>query len=127
MQAKTLLLADEWKNLVRLICQREYIVLHPMLIIMADCMALCSAVTGQFSYDTQEWRPNFWAKLNIELFEFNIVCNNINEISIMNNYTMYYITSTTNIITGRTFMDHSIILLPAIELLPVTSLHDSLH
>ena len=126
MQAKTLLF-DELKNLVRLICQREYIVLHPMLIIMVDSMALCSAVAGQFSYDRQAWRPNFWAKLNIELFEFNIVCNNINEISIMNNYTMYCITSTANVIRGRTFMDHSIILLLAIELLPVTSLHDSSH
>ena len=120
MQAKTLLVADELKNLVRLICQREYIVLHPMLIIMADCMALCSVVARQFSYDRQEWWPNFWEKLNIELIEFNIVWNNINEISIMNNYTMYCITSTANIIRGRTFMDHSIILLPAIELLLVT-------
>ena len=120
MQAKTLLLADELKNLVRFICQSEYIVFHPMLIIIADCMALCSVVTGKFSYDRQEWRPNFWAKLNVELIEFDIVCNNINEISIMNNYTMYCITSTANIIRGRTFMDHSIILLPAIELLLVT-------
>ena len=65
MQAKPLLLADEWKKLSPIDLPKRIHSPSSNAYIMADCMTLCSAVAGQFSSDRQEWRSSFWAKLDI--------------------------------------------------------------